>query len=153
MSDIPKMSDFNLPKANPKQIRLFIFGFIAIFIVATSIYTVDANENAVILRLGKYLTTTGPGLQFKFPLIDEVYKVRVDYQYKKELGFRTVKSDTKSQFRTRGLESESWMLTGDLKIAEVKWDVQFKINDAREYLFNVKNIDNTIVDVVLRRSL
>ena len=39
---------------------------------------------------------------------------------------------------------ESWMLTGDLKIAEVRWVVQYKIKDAAEYLFNVKNVKNTI---------
>ena len=39
------------------------------------------------------------------------------------------------------------MLTGDLKIAEVKWVVQYKINNAKDYLFNVKNVDNTIFDI------
>ena len=39
------------------------------------------------------------------------------------------------------------MLTGDLKIAEVKWVVQYKIKDAKNYLFNVKNVENTIFDV------
>ena len=39
------------------------------------------------------------------------------------------------------------MLTGDLKIADVRWVVQYKIKDARDYLFNVKNIDETIKDV------
>ena len=133
-------------KSNPKQIRFFILSFLLVFGLSLSFYTVDANENAVILRLGKYYTTTGPGLQFKIPFVDQVYKVKVDYQYKKEFGFRTVKSDKKSQFRIRGLEDESWMLTGDLKIAEVKWVVQYKINDAKNYLFNVKNADNTIID-------
>ena len=47
----------------------------------------------------------------------------------------------------RGYEQESWMLTGDLKIAEVKWVVQYKIKDAKDYLFNVKNVENTIFDV------
>ena len=129
---------------NFRKILFFIFIFMLFFI---SVYTVDANENAVILRLGKYHDTTTPGLHFKAPLIDQVYKVRVDYQYKKEFGFRTLKSDKKSVFRTRGFEDESWMLTGDLKIAEVKWVVQYKINDARNYLFNVKNVENTIVDI------
>jgi len=133
-------------KSNPKQVRFFLLSFILILVSFLSFYTVDANENAVILRLGKYYATTNPGLHFKVPFLDQVYKVKVDYQYKKEFGFRTIKSDKKSQFRTRGLEDESWMLTGDLKIAEVKWVVQYKINDAKDYLFNVKNVENTITD-------
>ena len=56
-------------KSNPRQVRFFILSFLFIFILSLSFYTVDANENAVILRLGKYYTTSGPGLQFKIPLL------------------------------------------------------------------------------------
>tara|TARA_Y100000590_G_C15705277_1_gene1008332 strand:- start:431 stop:1408 length:978 start_codon:yes stop_codon:yes gene_type:complete len=128
----------------PKRFILFI---ISILCVYTSVYTVDANETAVILRLGKFLKTTDPGLQLKFPLIDSVYKVKVDYQYKQEFGFRTIKPGVKSHYSTRGYEDESWMLTGDLKIADVRWVVQYKIYDPKKFLFNVKNIDETIFDV------
>ena len=120
---------------------------VSIFLIYSSIYTVDANENAVILRLGKYHATTTSGLQFKLPFIDSVYKVKVDYQYKKEFGFRTLKPGVKTHYSTRGYEDESWMLTGDLKIADVRWVVQYKINDTMKFLFNVKNIDETIFDV------
>ena len=128
----------------PKRFFLFIISILCIY---TSVYTVDANETAVILRLGKFLKTTDPGLQLKFPLIDSVYKVKVDYQYKKEFGFRTIKPGVKSHYSTRGYEDESWMLTGDLKIADVRWVVQYKIYDPKKFLFNVKNIDETIFDV------
>ena len=39
------------------------------------------------------------------------------------------------------------MLTGDLKIADVRWVVQYKIKDAKNFLFNVKNVTETIKDV------
>ena len=136
-----------IPAIDFKRLRNFLFPLLLIFLVMMSVYTVDTNENAVILRLGKYYDTTPSGLGFKIPLIDQIYKVKVDYQYKKEFGFRTLKSDKKSVFKTRGYENESWMLTGDLKIAEVKWVVQYKINDAKKYLFNVKNVENTIIDI------
>ena len=61
--------------------------------------------------------------------------------------FRTLRPGVKSAFSTRGYEEEAWMLTGDLKIADVRWVVQYKIKNARDYLFNVKNIDETIKDV------
>ena len=130
-----------------KQPRKFFSILVSIFLIYSSVYTVDANENAVILRLGKYHTTTTSGLQFKLPFIDSVYKVKVDYQYKKEFGFRTLKPGVKTHYSTRGYEDESWMLTGDLKIADVRWVVQYKINDPMKFLFNVKNIDETIFDV------
>ena len=59
-----------------KQPRKFVSILVSIFLIYSSIYTVDANENAVILRLGKYHTTTTSGLQFKLPFIDSVYKVK-----------------------------------------------------------------------------
>ncbi len=136
-----------IPAIDFKKLKKFLFLIPLATLLLTSFYTVDANENAVILRLGKYYDTKGPGLGFKIPIVDQVYKVKVDYQYKKEFGFRTLKSDKKSVFKTRGYEDESWMLTGDLKIAEVKWVVQYKINNAKDYLFNVKNADNTIKDI------
>ena len=149
MANNVKFGDFeiNLDNSPLKNLRKYVSFFIAALIIVSSIYTVDANENAVILRLGKYHTTTGPGLQFKIPFVDSVYKVKVDYQYKEEFGFRTLRPGVKSAFSTRGYEEEAWMLTGDLKIADVRWVVQYKIKNARDYLFNVKNIDETIKDV------
>ena len=138
----------DLIKNSPlKNLKGYAGIFILALILISSIYTVQANENAVVSRFGKYAGTKGPGLQFKLPFIDTVEKVKVDYQYKQEFGFRTLRPGVKTQYATRGYENESWMLTGDLKIAEVKWVVQYKIKDAKDYLFNVKNVENTIFDV------
>ena len=139
--------EFDLSNNPLNNLTKYIGFFIVALLLISSVYTVDANENAVVLRLGKYYTTTQPGLQFKLPIIDSIYKVKVDYQYKEEFGFRTLRPGVKSAFSTRGYEEEAWMLTGDLKIADVRWVVQYKIKDARDYLFNVKNIDETIKDV------
>ena len=68
--------EFDLNNNPLKNFARYIGFFIVGLFIITSIYTVDANENAVILRLGKYYNTTGPGLQFKLPLIDSVYKVK-----------------------------------------------------------------------------
>ena len=143
------IGDFKINMKNSplKNLKGYAGFFILAVLVISSIYTVDANENAVVSRFGKYAATKGPGLQFKLPFIDTVEKVKVDYQYKQEFGFRTLRPGIKTQYATRGYENESWMLTGDLKIAEVKWVVQYKIKDAKDYLFNVKNVENTIFDV------
>ena len=139
--------EIKIPQLNIKKIgQLAFLAFIAI-VLTGSFYTVGANENGVLTRFGEYSSTTMPGLHFKIPLIDAVDKVRVDYQYKLEFGFRTLKPGVKTKYSTRNFDDESWMLTGDLKIAEVKWVVQYKIKDAANYLFNVKNVQNTIRDV------
>ena len=139
--------EIKIPKIDFNKIKFPIAMGLTAFFIFLCGYTVDANENAVVLRLGKYLETTEPGLHFKLPIIDSVYKVKVDYQWKEEFGFRTKKPGVRSSYSQRGLENESWMLTGDLKIADVRWVVQYKINDPMKFLFNVKNIDETIFDV------
>ena len=141
------INDLKVPKLDLKKIKfpilvgaLFLFAFLCF-------YTVDANENAVVLRLGKFLHTTEPGLHFKIPLIDRVHKVKVDYQWKEEFGFRTSTPGVRTSYSKNNYENESWMLTGNLKIAEVHWVVQYKIKDSFAYLFNLKNVENTIRDV------
>lgn len=139
--------EIKIPKLDLNKIKFpIIVGFLALMSFMC-VYTVDANENAVVLRLGKYLKTTDPGLHFKIPLVDSIYKVKVDLLWKEEFGFRTQNPGTRSSYSTRGYENESWMLTGNLKIAEVHWVVQYKIKDPFSYLFNVKNVKSTIRDV------
>ena len=139
--------DVQLPSLDFKKFR----GLIALIIVAIicffSIYTVDANENGVVLRFGKYSHTTKPGLHFKIPLVDQVSRVKVDYQYKREFGFRTLKAGIETKYSNRNYYQESWMLTGDLNIADVRWIIQFKIKDAASFLFNVRDVESTIRDV------
>ncbi len=141
------INDLKIPKLDLNKIKLPIFMGILFVFAFLCFYTVDANENAVVVRLGKYLHTTEPGLHFKIPLIDSVYKIKVDYQWKEEFGFRTNKPGVRTSYSKNNHENESWMLTGNLKIAEVHWVVQYKIKDPVSYLFNVKNVENTIRDV------
>ena len=139
--------DVQIPSLNFKKFSGLIPLLVIILLALSSFYTVDANENGVILRLGKYSHTTMPGLHFKIPGIDRVYIIKVDYQYKMEFGFRTLKAGVRTEYSKRNFNQESWMLTGDLNIAEVHWIVQYKIKDAANYLFKVRDVENTIKDV------
>ena len=145
--DSEQIKEIKLPQIDFNKIKLPI---IAGFLVITAyfcLYQVEANEEAIILRLGEYSDTVGPGLHFKIPFADKVFRVKVDYQYKEEFGFRTDNPGVRSSYSKRAYENESWMLTGDLKIAEVHWVVQYKISEPEKYLFKVKNVESTIRDV------
>ena len=142
-----QIKQIKIPKIDFNKIKFPIIAGLLFIAAFFCFYQVEANEEAIILRLGKYTDTVGSGLHFKFPFIDKVYKVKVDYQYKQEFGFRTDRAAVRSNYSNRGYENESWMLTGDLKIAEVHWVVQYKINDPKKYLFRVRNVENTIRDV------
>lgn len=121
---------------------------VVVITVAMSFYTIDANENGVILRFGKYNKTTYPGLHLKFPWgIDKLYTVRVNYQWKEEFGFRTARPGVKTIYSKTQYSGESWMLTGDLNIADVQWIVQYKIKDPVQFLFKVRGQTGTIRNV------
>ena len=139
--------DLEIPSFDFEKFGKFIPVIIILILAAFSFYTVDANENGVILRLGKYSHTTPPGLHFKIPIIDQVYRIQVDKQFKREFGFRTLKAGVQTQYSKRNYYRESWMLTGDLNIADVRWIIQYKIKNAADYLFNVRDVENTIRDV------
>ena len=112
-----------------------------------SYYTVDANEDAVVYRLGKYHTTVGPGLHFKLPLLDKVEHAKVGLLHKKEFGYETTDAGVKTQYSPVAQENISLMITNDPSIVEVTWVVQYRIGNAYEYLVNVKNVEKAILDL------
>jgi len=113
----------------------------------TSFYTVAAESEGVVLRFGKYLTTVNPGLHFKLPLgIDRVEVLPTRRQLKLEFGFVTRGYTDPVQGSRSQLEEKS-MVTGDLNAALVEWVVQYRIQDARQYLFDVRNPGQTLRDL------
>ena len=115
----------------------------------TSFFTIAPEEVGVVLRLGKYVRTTEPGLHLRLPFgFERVRKVPVQRQLKEEFGFRTVASGQRTQFtRDKRSMDESLMLTGDLNIADVEWIVQYKVVDPVMFLFHVRDARETFRDV------
>ncbi len=142
--------EFNVPpqfEKVTKNIRMIIIGLIVLFLGFTTFFTVDPEEVGVVVRLGKYVETVEPGLNYKLPIIDQVELVPVERQLKQEFGYRTVNSGVQSQYQKAGYEDESLMLTGDLNLADVEWVVQYRINDPYSYLFKVRNAESTLSDI------
>ena len=127
-----------------KNSKSFIVTLIVVLCVAaglffTSLYVVDKDEMAVITRFGKFTTTQQPGLNFKLPFgIDQAYKIPVKRIFTEEFGYRTGRSYDSEYRRTDKELREATMLSADLKVINVEWIVQYKINDPVAYLFNLK---------------
>jgi membrane protease subunit HflK len=149
---IPKI---RMPQAQKAAARWIIGAIVVLILVVSTFYTIDPEEIGVVLRLGRYVRSTDPGLHMKLPLgIERVIKVAVQRQHKQEFGFQTVSAGVRSQFATRGREAEANMLTGDLNAAVVEWVVQYRIVDPYKYLFRVRNVVPTFRDIseaVMRR--
>lgn len=124
----------------------------------TSYYTVQPEGQAVVKRFGRVVAIKPPGLHFKLPFgIDEQTFVPTARVLKEEFGFRTVdeRSDTSTVYRKSDAHrDESLMLTGDLKVVDVEWVVQYRVEDPDKYMHQVEEVDKTIRDIsegVMRR--
>lgn len=125
--------------------RVILLSLFAVLIVWLSIFQISTEEVGVITRFGKYVRQVEPGLNFKIPFAEAVYKVPVERQQKLEFGFRTTKAGINSQYSESPVtKDESLMLTGDLNLAEVKWVVQYRVDDAYKNLFKVRNPESTL---------
>jgi membrane protease subunit HflK len=140
----------NLPDGRSLDIPLLQSGIIlAIILViggaSTAFFTIDPEEEGVVLRFGRYERTVDSGLHFKMPFpIENVIKVPTRIVDVQQFGFRTGRSNEQV---TRGFESESAMLTGDLNIVLAGWDVQFSRSNPTDFLFNVRDPIATLRDV------
>ena len=132
----------------PKRIILVVVILLAVAMALTSMYTVEADEVAVVLRFGKYIDTTQPGLRFKLPFgIDQVIGVPVQRVFKEEFGFRTLRAGVRTQYDPRDYSDESLLLTGDLNIADVEWVAQYQISEPRKFLFNIRDATRSLRDL------
>ena len=110
----------------------------------TSFYTVSADSVGVVQRFGRFLRTDEPGLRFKAPFgVDAVTLVPIRRQLKLEFGFSTPGSSNPFQDSAEP-EMEKAMVTGDLNEAQVEWIVQYRINDPKRFLFDVRDPEETL---------
>ncbi len=124
------------PEDVGRAVRIAAIGlavFAVILIAYRSMYQVQANERAVVLRFGRYIETADPGLHFCIPFVDEV--IPADMQ---EHSLRLPFGDN-FQPTGRADEDDVLMLTGDLNAAAVEWTVQWRVGDPKDYLFTFHN--------------
>jgi membrane protease subunit HflK len=148
MSQIKKVFEANF-NDQKSQFRAIIMGLIAVLVVIallTAFYTVQAESQGVVLRFGKYIKTVEPGLKFKLPFgIDTVQIVPVRRQLKQEFGVSTRDATNPYQYTSSSEQSrEKSMVTGDLNAASVEWIVQFRVNNPKQFLFQVKEPESTL---------
>jgi len=120
------------------------WGLLLVLLLWTAFYTVPADSVGIVKRFGKYVRSDEPGLRFKFPFgMDEVTLVPLRRQLKLEFGFTTPGSTNPFQGSSEP-EMEKSMVTGDLNEALVEWIVQFRLNDPKRYLFDVRDPEETL---------
>ena len=107
--------------------------------ICSGFYQVQPSEAGVVLRFGKYIDTTDAGLHYHLPRpIEEVIKVNVTQERSINLGASDVRDYRNNAF------TESHMLTGDENIVDINLTVVWKIKDAKDYLFSIRDPDETV---------
>ena len=109
--------------------------------LGSGLYIVDQGSRGVVTRFGAYHETTQPGLNWHLPLpLEAVSIINVEQQRFIEVGYR----DASRFAKPATIPQESLMLTSDENIINVRLAVQYQINSAKDYLFNVKDSEGTL---------
>lgn len=122
-------------------------GFVLVVIVAllfwlgSGFYRVQPGEQGVELMFGEYVKLTGSGLNYWFPApIGDVEIVNVERTNSTEIGFRGGDGGRS----VRDVKQESLMLTADQNIIDIDFIVQWRIKNAADFLFNLRDPETTI---------
>ncbi|MAG77316.1 MAG: FtsH protease activity modulator HflK [Colwelliaceae bacterium] len=105
---------------------VFIIAIVAYLF--TCVYTIKEAERGIKLRFGEYVGLVEPGLSWKWTFIENI--IPVDVQ------------------TTRDLRASGFMLTQDENVVEVEMQVQYRVVNARDYVFSVTNADNSLSDAL-----
>ncbi len=111
---------------------------------ASGLYRVLPDEQGVVLRFGKYVKTTQPGLNYHIPFpVERALTPKVTKVNRIDVGFRPA-SDTGRSTGVADVDEESLMLTGDENIVDINYSVFWVIKDAQKFLFNIQSPVETV---------
>lgn len=106
-----------------KVVGLAVAAVVVIW-AASGFYTIKEAERGVVTRFGKFSHLVQPGLNWKPTFVDEVTPVNVE--------------------SVRELAASGVMLTSDENVVRVEMNVQYRVTNPEEYLFNVTNADDSL---------
>ena len=127
------------PEMKGAGIGVGVIAGIAVLIwLGTGFFIVQEGQQAVITQFGKYHSTVGAGFNWRVPYPIQNHELVYVSQ------IRSVDVGRDTIIKSTGLR-ESAMLTEDENIVEIKFAVQYRLSDARAWLFESKNPDVAVV--------
>ncbi|MDC3145723.1 FtsH protease activity modulator HflK [Candidatus Pelagibacter sp.] len=111
----------------------------------SGLYRVLPDEQGVVLRFGKFVNTTQPGLNYHFPYpIESVITPKVTKVNRMDIGFRSERDSGFSSGGVADVPEESLMLTGDENIVNIDFSIFWVIKDAGNFLFKIQDPEGTV---------
>ena len=125
---------------------IFLGLIILVIIWALSgLYRVLPDEQGVVLRFGKFVSTTQPGLNYHIPFpIESALTPKVTKVNRIDIGFRSERDTGFTSSGVADVPEESLMLTGDENIVNIDFSVFWVINDAGKFLFKIQDPQGTV---------
>ena len=124
-----------------------LFGLIVLAILwaLSGLYRVLPDEQGVVLRFGKFVNTTQPGLNYHFPFpIETALTPKVTKVNRIDIGFRSERDSGFTSGGVADVPEESLMLTGDENIVNIDFSVFWVIKDAGKFLFKIQDPQGTV---------
>ena len=115
-----------------------IAGVVLLIWLGTGFFIVQEGQQAVITQFGKYKSSVGAGFNWRLPYPIQRHELIFVTQ------IRSVDVGRDTVIKATGLR-ESAMLTDDENIVEIKFAVQYRLSDARAFLFESKNPGEAVV--------
>jgi modulator of FtsH protease HflK len=115
-----------------------IAGVVLLIWLGTGFFIVQEGQQAVITQFGKYRTTVGAGFNWRLPYPIQRHELVFVTQ------IRSVDVGRDTVIKATGLR-ESAMLTADENIVEIKFAVQYRLSDARAFLFESRDPTAAVV--------
>lgn len=125
---------------NPGKGVFLIAGVAVLIWLGTGFFIVQEGQQAVITQFGKYKSTVGAGFNWRLPYPLQKHELVYVSQ------IRSVDVGSDNIVRSTGLR-ESAMLTEDENIVEIKFAVQYRLNDARAWLFESRSPSEAVIQV------
>jgi modulator of FtsH protease HflK len=143
---IQKLINKFIPGGKSGGNKPIIFGLILLIVIwaFSGLYRVLPDEQGVVLRFGKFVSTTQPGLNYHIPYpIESVLTPKVTKVNRIDVGFRSA-SDSGRTSGIGDVPEESLMLTGDENIVNIDFSVFWLIKDAGQFLFKIQSPVETV---------
>ena len=111
----------------------------------SGLYRVLPDEQGVVLRFGKFIKTTQPGLNYHLPTpFESVLTPKVTKVNRMDIGFRSERDTGFTSSSVADVPEESLMLTGDENIVNIDFSVFWVIKDAGKFLFKIQDPEGTV---------
>jgi len=128
--------------SSPKALVLLLI-IVVLLWLSSGVYFVKADEQGIVLRFGEYHRTTGSGLNYHLPYpFESALMPKVTAVNRVEVGYRS--GSARANRENTAVPEESLMLTGDENIVDINFEVQWKIREAPDFLFNIRNPEETV---------